>query len=787
MSTARPPYRLALLASIAVLTGYLLTLAPSVTFWDAGEFIAAARTLGIPHPPGTPLFVMLAHTWGLLVPFGEYAWRLNLLSAVCAAAAAGCWFLVAHATVLRMYDDLDASPRNVLAIGAGGSAALLTAFTFTNWQNAVETEVYSVAMLSIALVAWLAMRWREHRSTTTGARMMLLALYLGAMSIGNHLLALLIGPAVVVAWLMESRRAPLGTRDEAAAEWVRIAMFAAIWLLLIGFGLGSVTLTAVSIGLVLVAGVFAIRTRQLSFTVMALLIAFVGVTPYLFLLFRARQAPWLNEADPSTWDALLGVIRRAQYPIRTPLDDPTVLHGELNPGRTFTILGYQLANYVQYFDWQWAKSIGVTIAPSLGRFLVTMGAFSLGLRGAWAQRNRDRSGFGLLAMLWLVTGLGLVVYMNFKPGTTLGYDLWPNGSDHEVRERDYFFVVSFVAWGAWVAIGLADLIRTLMPRVRGAARGAMLSLFALAAVPLVLNARVASRHGGPEATFARDFARALLQSVPPGGILFTWGDNDTFPVWYAQAVEGLRRDVTVVCLALAETPWYMRQLRDTPRVPVDPSSLASVWRDAAAPLETGPLHSLTDAMIAGFVPQRLAEDLVVQLPNGVSVTVPKGSAVFGKDLMVLQILRQNAGRRPVSWSVTAAQKTFDLGPALIQQGLVLTLPIGTIDSTRLVAGAASGPGGAALDLVTTRRLMAENWSFGSLFTGDVLSLDGNIRGMAATIALPYAQVGVGLLQRGDTTGALAALRTAAHLSDQPAIREILQALQGHQAPPLSTP
>lgn len=787
MTTARPPYRLALLASVAVLTGYLFSLAPSVTFWDAGEFIAAAKTLGIPHPPGTPLFVMVAHTWGLLFPFGEYAWKLNLLSACCSAAAAGCWFLVAHATVLRMYADIDPAPRRALAIGAGAAAALLTAFTFTNWQNAVETEVYSVAMLTIALVAWLATRWREHRTTTTGARLMLFTLYLGAMSIGNHLLALLIGPAVVLAWLMESRWAPLATREAAASEWVRIAMFAAIWLMLIAFGLGSTLLTAVAIGLVMLAGLFTVRTRQFSFAVMALLIAVVGLTPYLFLLFRARQGPWLNEADPSTWNAVLGVIRRAQYPIRTPLDDPTVLHGELNPGRTFTILGYQLANYVQYFDWQWAKSIGVTIAPSLGRFLVTLGAFSLGLRGAWAQRRRDRSGFGLLAMLWLVTGLGLVVYMNFKPGTTLGYDLWPNGVDHEVRERDYFFVVSFVAWGVWVAIGLADLIRDLMPRVRGAARGAVLGLFALAAVPLVLNARVASRHGGPEATFARDFARALLQSVPPGGILFTWGDNDTFPVWYAQAVEGVRRDVTVVCLALAETPWYMRQLRDNPREPVDSASLAAIWRGVPAPVSNAPLHPLTDAMIAGFAPQRLAEDLVVELPNGMAVTVPKGSAVFGKDLMVLQILRQNAGSRPVSWSVTAAQKTFDLGPALVQQGLVLTLPIVPIDSTRLVAGAASGPGGAALDLVTTRRLMAEIWSFGALFTGDLLSLDGNIRGMAATVALPYAQVGLGLLERGDTTAALAALRTAAHLSSQPAIQELLRELQGPPTSPLSPP
>ena len=84
-----PPYRFALLTAALVLLGYLVSLAPTVTFWDAGEFIAASRILGIPHPPGTPLFVMLGHVWGTIVPFGDYAFRLNLMSAFFSALAAG--------------------------------------------------------------------------------------------------------------------------------------------------------------------------------------------------------------------------------------------------------------------------------------------------------------------------------------------------------------------------------------------------------------------------------------------------------------------------------------------------------------------------------------------------------------------------------------------------------------------------------------------------------------------------------------------------------------------------
>src|SRR5687767_15331930 len=93
LETHRPPWLAAAITAGVVWLGYMVTLAPTVTFWDAGEFIAAAKVLGIPHPPGTPLFVLIAHAWGTLVPIGEFAWRTNMLSAVLSAAAAGFLFL----------------------------------------------------------------------------------------------------------------------------------------------------------------------------------------------------------------------------------------------------------------------------------------------------------------------------------------------------------------------------------------------------------------------------------------------------------------------------------------------------------------------------------------------------------------------------------------------------------------------------------------------------------------------------------------------------------------------
>jgi hypothetical protein len=158
--------------------------------------------------------------------------------------------------------------------------------------------------------------------------------------------------------------------------------------------------------------------------------------------------------------------------------------------------------------------------------------------------------------------------MNFRPGFARWFERYPSGNAHEVRERDYFFVVSFIVWGIWAGMGLVMLARGIRARWSQGLRLAPAVLF-LASVPLALNWTAASRRHGPDARLAADFAYDLLNTVPPYGILFTYGDNDTFPLWWAQEVAGIRQDVTVICLALANTDWYMRQLRDNPARPVD--------------------------------------------------------------------------------------------------------------------------------------------------------------------------------------------------------------------------
>ncbi|MBA3444819.1 MAG: DUF2723 domain-containing protein [Gemmatimonadales bacterium] len=766
----RPPYRAALAVAGMVLAVYVITLAPTVTFWDAGELIAAARTLGIPHPPGTPLFVMIAHVWAMLIPTGEYALRTNLLSAVLSAAAAGLFFLVAHESIRGFTAGLEHGMARLLPRMGAAVAAMLGAFAFTNWQNSNETEVYTVATFTIAAMAWLAHVWRRARGTDRGPRVLLLIVYLAGISIGNHLLALLAGPGVVMFMVATLLRAPALDPAQRRHEWGQAAVVAGVWALLIGLGLGSSALILLGGLCFVAAAVYATLGKAGAFAALTLFIACIGVTPYLYLYIRSAQNPPINEAAPATFDALLAVIRRAQYPPRTPLDDPTVPHGPDNPGRTLGLMAIQFSDYLVYFTWQWAKAVGFWVQLTIATVF-----FGLGLRGSYAQRRVDRPAWWLLFMLFLVTGVGLVVYMNFKPGFGRWFDYYPQGGHHEVRERDYFFVVSFTVWGLWAGMGIALLVGKLMQHM-GALRRLAPAGFLLAAVPLVLNWSSASRRHGSDATLAADFAYDLLNTAPPYGILFTYGDNDTFPLWWAQEVEGIRQDVTVVCLALANTDWYMRQLRDNPVRPVKMADLPRIWRaDRRAP-PSWPLHTMPDSAIAiamrGYaVPQTQPLKL-----GPLRRTLEAGSYLLPNDILSLSVVQQNVGRRPIVWAITAGREFAGMGQYVVQQGLGFILQTSEPDTTSSALDR-QRLAGAPLDIPTTERLVWETYRYAGLLEGDVSKLESTSASIASTLSFPFVQLAYSYSARGMEEKLQSSLEHALKLSPNPALRSALLELR----------
>jgi hypothetical protein len=599
---------------------------------------------------------------------------------------------------------------------------------------------------------------------------LLLIVYLAGISIGNHLLSLLAGPAVVGFMVSTLRNAPASDPAQRRTEWAHVAVVAGVWALLIGTGLGSRGLITLGGLCFLAAAVYALMAGAGGFAVLTLLIAAVGVTPYLYLYIRSAQNPPINEAAPATFQALLAVIRRAQYPPRTPFDDPTVSHGPDNPGRTLGLLAIQLTDYVVYFTWQWAKSATAWIQVA-----VTLVFAALGLQGSIAQRRGDRPAWWLLALLFLVTGVGLVVYMNFKPGFGRWFDSYPSGAAHEVRERDYFFVVSFIVWGIWAGMGLVGLSRALAARSAPVRRYAPAVLL-LAAVPLALNWSAASRRQGPDARLAADFAYDLLNTVPPYGILFTYGDNDTFPLWWAQEVAGIRQDVTVICLALANTDWYMRQLRDAPPRPVDQKALPAIWRGALIPRPERPLHGMTDSMIAtamsGFV---VPADQNISL-GPLSRTLKAGSFLLPNDILTLSVVQQNVGRRPIVWAITAGRDFGGLPDYVVQQALGFALRTSKPD-TISAALDLRRLAGAPLDIPTTERLLWDTYRYAGLLEGDVTRLETTSASIASTLSLPYTQLAYAYSDRHQSDKMNRTLERAMQLSPNPSLRAALAQLR----------
>ncbi|HXQ27836.1 MAG TPA: DUF2723 domain-containing protein [Gemmatimonadales bacterium] len=615
----KPPYVGAGLVTIGALAVYVATLAPTTQFWDTSEYIAAARVLGIPHPPGNPLFVLMAHVWGLVPWASAYAVRVNLFAAATSAVAAGCWFLIGERWLRPIVPVR--GPRR-LAAAAG---ALTAASAFTVWnQSVVNEKVYTVSLLSIALVLWLAVRWGDQVSEDRRDHYLLVIVYLLGLTATNHLMGLLVGPAVLVYVLYTDPKVLLNPR----------------------------------------------------FLVAALVVGLVGVSVWVFLPIRSHFYPAINEGEPTTWDALKAVLNREQY------GKPPVTE------RQATYVA-QLGMWLQYFSWQWGRDWSAAAQRALA------GVFgALGLLGAWRHWKADRRSAAAMTALMVTLTFILIFYLNFK----YGFSQYPDRTQlaREVRERDYFFIASYALWGLWVGLGLA----TLMEWVQASFTAREMSeerrwLFAtpvllLAFIPIFGNHLTASR---AHETLARDFAWDMLESVEPYGVLVTAGDNDTFPLWYAQEVEDVRKDVVVLNLSLGNTDWYLRQMQRRPVYPFDSAGAPAVYQGRSWPQPTGPVLNLTAEQLAGLQPYYVLEQkTAVRLGEIVTTLDPQ---VLGReyleraDVVVLQAIKDQEGKRPIYFSRTVGLYADQLGltPYLEGQGFVRKLhyaPLESSDSIQLV-------------------------------------------------------------------------------------------------------
>lgn len=610
----RPSYLAAAIAGLVVFVLYMLTLAPTTSMWDTSEYIAAAYVLGIPHPPGNPFFVLIGRVFALLPVGTSVAMRINVLAAVSSAISAGFWFLVTERVLVTWL------PRRWQRIVGGSLAVLLGATSFTVWnQSVVNEKVYTVSLLGLAVICWLTVRWCDDPDGPVADRLLVLVAYLLGLGYANHMAGMLAAPAVGLAVLLR--------KPSTVLRWKLLVACAA----------------------------------ALTF----------GLTPFATQPIRAAHFPAINEGEPTgcvtklemsctfsklTYERFMYNFNRGQYgkPELTERQAP---------------LTAQIGMWWLYYKWQWLRD-AYNERPGLQNALAVFFLILSGI-GGWMHFKKDRRSFLFFGPLIATMTLFLIVYLNFKYGHSQSPELGES-VNREVRDRDYFYLWSFSALSVWAALGLVYVWETaasmfgtdevklgrediLEPKPRSFAMAS--PLLAIAFIPLFGNWQQASR---ANQTDTSDFARDLLNSVEPYGVLITVGDNDTFPLWYAQEVEGVRKDVVIANTSLLNTDWYRRQLIRRPVYDYDEAAGPAVYRGQKWTKPSGSPIKMTFDEADGL-------PLAIQTPansafqaNGI-VATPRLPQLMAADQLVYFMIRDAFPGRPIYFSRTAGGYPYELG------------------------------------------------------------------------------------------------------------------------------
>jgi hypothetical protein len=676
----RPSYLAAGIVSLAVLILYILTLAPNTAMWDTSEYIAAAYTLGLPHPPGNPFFVLIGRVFSILPIAGSIAARVNILAAVASAVSAGMWFLITERVLVGWFTE------RWQRVAGGTLAAVIGATSFTVWnQSVVNEKVYTVSLVGIAIISWLMIRWSDDPDGPKADRLLVLVGYLLALGYANHMAGALPALAAGVAILV--RRPRLALRG---IEFFGLLLLVGIVAKFSIVGAIGLLLAGIVVAVMVLGSGGAWRRYALMTAVLGGLV--VGMTPFATQPIRAAHYPAINEGEPTgckngiavsctfskeTWDSFMYNFNRGQY-------------GKPDLSERQAPFSGQIAMYWYYFKWQWLRDAH-NDRPFLQSALAAL-FLVLGLFGGWVHFQRDRRSFWYFGTFMFSCTLLLIYYLNFKYGATQPAGPEVTLDQREVRDRDYFFLWSFSAWGVWAALGLvfiwesiASFFGTETTRIAGdevtlpVSRGwkAASPILALALIPLLANWTTAPRKGQ---TDTRDFAADLLNSVEPYGVLVTVGDNDTFPLWYAQEVEHIRQDVVVINTSLANTDWYARQVARRPVYEYDAAKGPAIYRNKTWVKPThGPLNK--NVFQADSIPPIVAlQQKMSFVKDSLSLVIdPRQTPIEGylqrADLLVLMMIQDSWPQRPFYFSRTSGSYAQQLGMInqTLAQGLAAKL------------------------------------------------------------------------------------------------------------------
>ena len=887
---------------------YLLTIEPTVSFWDTGEFILSAYRLQVGHPPGAPLFLMIGRIATLFAggDGSKAALMVNILSAFCSAFAILFLYWTITHLVRRAFSGNNLESKHIPAIlGSGILGSLIYTFSDTFWFSAVEGELYALSSLVTAVVFWGMLKWEEQSDKPYSGRWIILIAYIMGLGLGIHRLNLLIIPVLFFVYYFRKHEISrngiiktllvsvlvLGLMVFILIPGVpRVAgWFELLFVNVFGLPFNSGLLAFI---LILIAGlVTGIRytlknnKKVLNFILTSLTVVMIGYSSYAMIMIRSSARPPMNQNNPSDVFALSYYINMVQYgsspkiygnyysaPVtgmkkivagynkvdgkykpyfrpeyeysdefktifpRLYSTDPDHIEaykywGKIS-GRKYSVgsgseketlvrptfgenlryfFRYQVGYmYLRYFMWNfsgrqndlqgngnpingnWISGINFVDEARLGDldnlpddlkknpgnnkyyFLPLL----IGLAGMYWQYKKDRKGFWLVMAFFIMTGLAIIFYLNQYP--------------NQPRERDYAYAGSFYAFAIWTGIGFMLIYEALQKYLNSKISAAVTFVGLVLAVPVIMAVQNWDDHDRSGRYTARDIGANYLRSCAPNSILFTYGDNDSFPVWYVQDVEGERTDVRVANLSYIQAGWYIEMMRqkafDSDPMPLslesekyldgirdqlpvnnrvtDPVDIKEVVQFAGLEDNKYKMDFTGRGDYMNYLPANkfiIEVDTSKVLSNGTVKEHFKNRIIspmiweytendaFKGDLAIMDLLSTNKWDRPVYFSTTVPSTQYKgLEKYFVQEGMTYrVVPIKIDDPEKGEFG--------MIDHVVMYDNLMNKFTWGNAGDPSVY-LDENNRRMFSNFRRLFANLGKALVVEGDTAKAVEVAR-----------------------------
>jgi Protein of unknown function (DUF2723) len=877
-------------------TVFVMTMEPTGSFWDCGEFVSSCYKLQIPHPPGAPLFILMGRFFIIL--FGDNpltaARGVNFMSAIGSGLSILFlfWSVTHFARKLVMGGNLNLEPnqrQTFTIMSAGVVGALAYTFCDSFWYSAVEGEVYATSAFFTAMVFWAILKWEQNADKPGSDKWIVFIFYMMGLSIGVHLLNLLTIPAIVMVYYF--KRYKPTTWGTIIAFVIGCGITGVVQKFVIQYtikgagnfdifftnSLGMPFFTGFAVFFVLLAVAIIIGIRwatkkgyyYLKIGLWSASFMLLGYSTYFTTMIRSTANPGVDMYNVDNPVSLVGYLSRDQYgdwPIlygpdfqdRAPRVPSGTLYamgkekydvagktygedwgntpsshffprmwdgnndrGQIDCYRAFSGMGDadaptmldNIKYYISYQNWEmfgryfmWNFSgkqndlqgfgnsrdgnaiTGISFIDNffLGdqsrlpdtiqknnksynrMFLLPV---ILGLIGFFLQFNRNKRDFIITFLLFFFTGFAIVVYLN-----QAGY---------QPRERDYAFAGACYAFAIWIGLGVIWVQEMLekyalkgKPDLAGYAAAGLCFL----SVPVLMGSQEWDDHDRSKKTLARDIGRDYLESCPPNAILFSFGDNDTYPLWYAQEVEGIRPDVRVMNYSLLGTDWYINQLRYkvnqsgptdvifTPEqiegnnrdaVVINPMpgfdqnkyyDAYSIFKDVVGSNDPKYQTSSEEGDVYQFMPTR---KLSVPVDSGVvhaNGTVQPGDSVvselhidinpkkgylFKNELAVLAVIAANKWQRPICFNSTYELEDLGITKYIRQDGI----------AGRLVPVESKNAQFGFYNNEVAYKNMMDKFSYGNAITPGVYYDEENRRHLN-TLRAAHAQLALSLIDAG---------------------------------------